>query len=151
MKITEEGVNHIDIAEALYNYLSTCPALPKEQLYLDFLPSETGTYAVELVPTEPIGKRYLDGSVVEELDFVLASRNPYGNSVSEQMENLKFFETFSSWLEEQNQKKNFPDLGTGKTVRRIETITSGALKSVTEKTARYETKLQLIYTKKGER
>ena len=72
-----------------------------------------------------------------------------GNYDAEARENLniaRFYEEFSSWIEEQNKNKNLPLLD-GATPLRLEVLTSGYLFRANTDTARYQIQCRLIYYK----
>ena len=65
--------------EAVRKWLRTYESLSSGRLGVDFLPEKAQTYSVDSVPGPEIVKRYLDGSAVKQFDFVLASREFFGD------------------------------------------------------------------------
>lgn len=49
-------------------------------------------------------RRYLDGSAVKQFDFVLASRVFYGDQITQNTDNLEWYEAFSDWVRGQNRR-----------------------------------------------
>jgi hypothetical protein len=139
------------IIEAVRAYLLTCPLLNGDKLNVDFLPEDAATYSVDVVPVTPIVKAYLDGSSNRQFLFVLATRSYYGDFIRQQIDNLGFFESFAEWLGAQNRARNFPDLGDGRTARKIEVTTSGYIFAPGADVARYQIQCKLHYFQKGER
>ena len=139
------------IIEAVRTYLATCPLLAGGKLNVDFLPPEAATYSVDVVPVKPIIKQYLDGSSNRQFLFVLATRAYYGEHIRQQIDNLCFFEDFDEWLDTQNRAQTFPDLGDGRTGRKLEVTTSGYVFAPDTDTARYQIQCRLSYYQKGER
>lgn len=139
------------IIEAVRTYLATCPLLTGGKLNVDFLPPEAATYSVDVVPVTPIIKQYLDGSSNRQFLFVLATRAYYGEHIRQQIDNLGFFEDFEEWLNTQNRAQTFPDLGNGRTGRKLEVTTSGYVFAPDTDTARYQIQCRLSYFQKGER
>ena len=141
------------IVEAVRAWLKTCPALEGERLNVDFLPTDAQTYAVEVVPCRETVKQYIDGSKIKRFLFVLASREVVSADIAQNTGNLAFYEDFAEWVERQNRRpKHLPDLGEGRTVRKIEVTTSGYLDYTDDhETARYQIQMELTYTQRGER
>ena len=139
------------IIESIRKYLSNCPLLTGGKLNVDFLPPEATTYSVDVTPVSPIVKSYLGGSSVRQFAFVLATRTYYGSDIRQQIDNLGFFEEFSSWIETQNHNRNWPYLGDEKKVQKLEVTTSGYVFAPETDTARYQIQCKLIYFQKGER
>lgn len=139
------------IIESVQRFLLTCPQLSEGKLNVDFLPPEAAAYSVDVVPVNPVIKRYMDGATQRQFLFVLASRTYYGDMIRQQLNNLGFFEKFSDWLETQNRAKNYPDLGDNRTVRKLEVTTSGYVFAPETNTARYQIQCRLEYFQKGDR
>lgn len=139
------------IIEAVRKYLEGCPLLNGGKLNVDFLPEEAATYSVDVVPVKPVVKAYLDGSSKRQFLFVFATRAYYGNHIRQQLDNLCLFEAFEEWVDKQNRARNFPDLGDGRTVQKMEVTTSGYVFAPDTDTARYQIQCRLSYFQKGER
>lgn len=139
------------IIEAVRKYLEGCPLLNGGKLNVDFLPEEAATYSVDVVPVKPVVKAYLDGSSKRQFLFVFATRAYYGDHIRQQLDNLCLFENFEEWVDKQNHARNFPDLGDGRTVQKMEVTTSGYVFAPDTDTARYQIQCKLSYFQKGER
>lgn len=137
--------------EAIRKYLGSCPVLDGGKLNVDFLPQNAATYSVDVVPTTPVVKRYLDGSSVRQFLFVFATRAFYGEHIRQQLDNLCLFEAFEEWVDKQNRTKTFPDLGEGRTVQKLEVTTSGYIFAPETDTARYQIQCRLSYFQKGDK
>lgn len=138
----------MNMIEAVRNYLCACPLLKDGALRVDYLGDQPTEYVVESVPTSAIVKRYADGGTLREFLFLFASREFYGADVLQNLENSGFYETFSAWIEEQDEKRNYPDFRGG-TVQKIETVTSGYLFDATENNARYQIQCRILYYQEG--
>lgn len=137
--------------EAVRAWLKIYPPLADGRLNVDCLPEEAKTWSVDVVPCTEVVKRYLDGSAVKQFLFVLASRYVHGKDVRQNTDNLAFYEGFSRWVEARNRERALPELGEGRTARRVEVTTSGYPFQVDEHgTARYQIQLKLTYYQKGE-
>ncbi len=56
------------IIESIRDYIKTCPYLTElAKVNVDFLPDDPTTYSIEQTPTEPILKKYMDGSMAHAL------------------------------------------------------------------------------------
>ena len=134
--------------ESIRKYISTCPLLADGKLNVDFLPADAASYSVDVTPVTPIVKSYLDGSSIRQFAFVLATRTYYGPHIRQQIDNLGFFEDFSDWIDMQNKKRNYPDLGEEKKAQKIEVTTSGYIFAPETDTARYQIQCRLTYYQK---
>lgn len=140
------------IIEALRSWLRTYPPLSKGRLAVDFLPKEAQTYSVDSVSCKEEVKRYLDGSSLRQFLFTLSSREFKGEDISQNVDNLAFYEGFSAWVAQQDRVRRLPDLGEGRRARKIEVSTSGYPFQVDDHgTARYQIQLRLEYFQKGRR
>lgn len=139
------------IIEAVREFILTCPLVDGQLLRIDFLPEEAATYSVDVTPTEPVVKKYMDGSSVRQFLFTLATRSYYDDYYRQQIDNLAFFERFTDWIEAQDSTGQFPELGEGKRPLRIRVTTSGYLFAPENETARYQIQCSLIYYQKGDR
>ena len=113
------------IIDGVRAWLKTYEGLADGRLSVDFLPEEAKSYSVDTVPTTEIVKN---------------------------VDNQAFYEGLSSWLESKSKRRQFPDIGMGRTVRTIE-ISSTAYPFIVDDhgTARYQLQLRLTYFQKGDR
>lgn len=138
--------------EALRGWLRTYEPLSAGRLAVDFLPKQARTYSVDSVPCKEEVKQYLDGSSLRQFLFTLSSREFKGEDITQNVDNLAFYEGFAAWVLQQNRARRLPALGEGRTARKIEVATSGYPFQVDEHgTARYQIQLRLEYFQKGER
>lgn len=140
------------IIDGVRAWLKTYAGLTDGRLSVDFLPEEAKSYSVDTVPTTEIVKRYLDGSSIRQYLFCVSSREFYSDDIAQNVDNQAFYEGLSSWLESKSKRRQFPDIGTGRTVRTIE-ISSTAYPFIVDDhgTARYQLQLRLTYFQKGDR
>ncbi len=137
------------IIEAVREYLQKYPGLQGNKINVDFLPPDAATYSVDVVPIKSVIKTYRDGSSVRQFAFVLASRTYWGPDYRQQIDNLCFFEALEEWLDTQNRKRKFPDLGETRTVRKMEVTTSGYAFAPDTDLARYQIQCKITYFQKG--
>jgi hypothetical protein len=140
------------IIDGVRAWLKTYEGLADGRLSVDFLPEEAKSYSVDTVPTTEIVKRYLDGSSIRQFLFCVSSREFYSDNIAQNVDNQAFYEGLAAWLERKSKLWQFPNIGTGRTVRSIE-ISSTAYPFVVDEhgTARYQLQLKLTYFQKGDR
>lgn len=140
------------IIDGVRAWLKTYEGLADGRLSVDFLPEAAKSYSVDTVPTTEIVKRYLDGSSIRQFLFCVSSREFYSDNIAQNVDNQAFYEGLAAWLERKSKLWQFPDIGTGRTVRSIE-ISSTAYPFVVDEhgTARYQLQLKLTYFQKGDR
>lgn len=102
-------------------------------------------YTIDILPSERIVKRYVDGSSIRQVELTFSSREPYGRDVIQNIQNSEFYEKFADWVEQNDDAGIYPDFGEGKTVRSMQVISSGYAVEVTEKTSRYQIQLRITY------
>lgn len=139
------------IIKALRDYISQCPYLYEfnKGINVDYLDNDSTTYSIEVVPCEPIIKRYINGDTKRQYDFIFASRESYGADVFQNIENSGFYEDFSSWIEEESSKGNLPSLEGNRESLEIKVSTTGYAFQTDDNSARYQIQLKLIYFQKG--
>lgn len=112
---------------------------------LDKLEEKTPSYSIESVPSEPVVKRYMDGSSVRKLTFYLCSRNLYG--MNENVDTSEFYERFSEWLEDCNTNKTLPELRDGKRALKFIANTDGYANDAEATYVQYQIQCELRYFK----
>ena len=119
------------------------------RLDVDFLGEDADTFSVDTIPSEEIIKRYKTGCV-KQFQFAVSSRRFYDQNIAQNIENLKFFEDLTEWVEAQARARNLPDMGAGKTAQKI-VVTSTAYPFVVSEDgkARYQLQMRLEYYKEA--
>lgn len=137
------------IIEGVRAWLKTYEGLADGRLSVDFLPEDAKSYSVDSVPTTEIVKRYLDGSSVRQFLFCISSREFFSDNITQNVDNLAFYEGLAAWLERKNRLRQFPSIGDDRTVRSVE-ISSTAYPFIVDEhgTARYQLQLRLTYYQK---
>ncbi|WP_298730918.1 hypothetical protein [uncultured Subdoligranulum sp.] len=82
---------------------------------------------------------------------MLRSVADYGADILQNLANSTLYEQLSAWFEEQTRKRNFPDLGPGRTVQSIEAQSTGYLMTAAPDVGRYQIQCRMIYYEKGTR
>lgn len=142
----------MSIIESIRDYILTCPYLGElAKVNVDFLPEDPTTYSIEQTPSEPIIKKYLDGTTDRQLTFVFACRMFYSDETINNITNSGFFERFQDWLFDNSEVGILPELKEGLIPDRIEAISSGYLYDISGDltNARYQIQCRLLYEKEG--
>ena len=133
------------LIECVRDFILTFPDLDENGcLYVDYLVDQAIEYSVETVPCDPVFKRYTDGGCMKQFLFLFASREYYSADVIQCIENLSFYEDFSSWINQKNRSGELPDLD-GRDPVSIEVLTGGYAFDADAETARYQIQLRLLY------
>lgn len=139
------------VIDALRTYFLGCPLMADSRLNIDYLPEKGVEYSIDTSPAEEIIKSYMSGSTLRQYSFTVSSVNDYGSDTLQNMANSGFFEKLSSWLEDQTKKRNFPLLDEGRTVRKIEALSTGYLMSAGPDVGKYMIQCRLTFFQKGDR
>lgn len=133
------------VMECVRNWLTTYPEL-KGRVDVDFLDEDADAYSIDTVPCKELVKRYRDGSTVKQFQFVIASRRVYEQNIGMNLENLKFFEDLTAWIENKAAEKQLPIMDNNRTALNIE-VTSTAYPFVVSEDgkARYQLQVTLYY------
>lgn len=133
----------------IVDYFTQCPLLSKGYIRVDSLGPRPIEYGIAALPCDPIVKKYVDGSSMRQYLFAVTSREYYSIDMIQNIKNSEFYENLADWFESQNNAHDYPDLGPGKTVQRMELVTSGYLFATDRKTARYQLEIRIIYHKEA--
>lgn len=136
------------LMESVRNFIKQCPHIDifSSALGVDYLAKNNKSYSIEEVPCTPSIKKYIDGSGIYQYIFIFSSREAYGADVLTNIDNLGFYELFSTWLEEQSELKNLPKLENGDALK-IEALTNGYALEIDIDNARYQIQCKLTYFK----
>lgn len=136
----------VSTINAIREYIKKCPYLDNGRILgVDRLGADPIEYTIDTVPCEPIIKEYIDGSSVRQIEFIFGSREKYGQDVMQNIMNSDFYENFACWIEQQDEKRVFPDFGKWRSVLSIEVLTNGYAHDVTPNTSRYQIQLRITY------
>lgn len=134
------------IIESIRNYIGQLDCMDTYIININYLGHEADSFSLEEVPTNPIIKRYLDGSAMRQYQFVFCSREPYSNEILQNIENSTFYEDFANEIENKNDNNILPILNNGESIA-IEVISTAYTVSVTEDTSMYQINLRFKYRK----
>jgi len=137
------------IIESVRNFIKTCPYLERfdgaVSVNVDCLSEEATSYSIEKIPTSPILKKYVGGGSLRQEVFIFCSREGYGEDVFQNIENSGFYEKFSEWIEEMNNKEIYPVLDEKRIPQKIEVTTNGYVFGTDIDNARYQIEFRLVY------
>lgn len=138
------------IIESIRNYISDldCMATFANAINANFLDGEVDSFSIEEVPTEPIVKKYIDGSSVRQFQFAFCSREPYGAEILQNIDNSSFYEDFSNEIEEKNNRNILPIGDSNIEPIELKVTSSAYVVTTEEDTAMYQINLNFKYFKK---
>lgn len=139
----------MSLVKNIREFIKKCPYLNDYEgavrIGVDYLGEGASTYSIEAVPSQPVVKKYIDGSSVRQELFIFSSREAWGEDVFQNLENCEFYENFSKWLEEMNVKKQFPNIGSKRHIRKIELLSNGYAFAVDVDKAQYQIQFRIVY------
>lgn len=137
------------VIESVRNWLKEYPGL-SGRLDVDFLGEDADTYSVDTIPSEEVIKRYMGGGRKKQFQFAISSRRFYDQNIKQNVENLKFFEDLTAWVEAKAKARDLPKMDGGRTAQKI-IVTSTAYPFVVTEDgkARYQLQMRLEYYKEA--
>ena len=149
----------MDKNNAVIEFLKTCPAIQSNPLFFNFAEKDKEGTNRFITETDKKKKTYIDGSVLKQYTFTIASYVPVAYSAvvgdsdfkDQNMENMAIVqEKILDWIEEQADNANYPDFGSECNIEDMKTLTSypdldGVDKSVNPPIARYSIGVQIDY------
>ena len=134
----------------LRKFLMGCPflAVPQDggipRIQVDHLSGTPSVYAINITPSQPWVRRYVDGGGIKQLTFIFRSLAVYGGTdILTSIENIDFFQRFSKWLE-----KTRPDIPGW---IKVEPLSEGYIFDVQDgqDKASYQIQCRVLYTAEG--
>lgn len=108
-------------------------------------------YAVLSIPSQLRTRENILGEEVpldeQEQSFMFAAKLPYGEDITQELENLAFFQDVTNWLYEQNAAKNFPDWESGRIKSIVPTLTP-TISRVGADAAEYRIQIKITYLRR---
>lgn len=135
--------------EEIRQFIGTCPLFSNNRINVNYLGDKPAMYSIDSVPANLVVKEYADGGQLCQQLFVLASRELYTKSLSENIAVTRFYEEFSDWVDRCNQERELPRLGARCTAQSIEVLTGQYLFDTGDADARYQIQCRLIYYKEA--
>lgn len=135
--------------DSIRTYIAKCPYLNEyARLNVDYLMDEVETYSVnESAGYNPIEFEDILGNQTKQFIFNFDSKLHWNSEIQNNIDNSKFFENFRNWLEENNRKGVYPQLGEYETPFFIGAETNGYIFATNADEAIYRIQCKLEYTK----
>lgn len=134
------------IIESVRDYFLKCPYLEDDvRLSVDFLGDQPLEYGIYTEPISPTIKKYVDGDELKQFSFIFTTRSVMTGDLVTQLENSAFFDYLIEWIEEQNNKKIYPDLEGTRYPTKLEIVTNGYLSSADIGSSQYQIQMRLVY------
>ena len=137
------------IIDALEKYFIGCELLKDGALRVDYLGEKPVEYTIEVLPCDPVVKRYLGGSTVRQYLFAFGSREFYSQERLQNIQNSAFYERLADWVETKSKSWVLPELPDGMEAQQLEVVSSGYLFDGSMTNARYQIQLRLLYFKEA--
>lgn len=137
------------IIDALEKYFIGCELLKDGALRVDYLGEKPVEYTIEVLPCDPVVKRYLGGSTVRQYLFAFGSREFYSQERLQNIQNSAFYERLADWVETKSMSGVLPELPDGMEAQQLEVVSSGYLFDGSMTNARYQIQLRLLYFKEA--
>jgi hypothetical protein len=138
------------IIDALEKYFIGCELLKDGALRVDYLGEKPVEYTIEVLPCDPVVKRYLGGSTVRQYLFAFGSREFYSQERLQNIQNSAFYEQLADWVETRSVSGILPELPDGMEAQQLEVVSSGYLFDGSMTNARYQIQLRLLYFKEAQ-
>lgn len=137
------------IIDALEKYFIGCELLKDGALRVDYLGEKPVEYTIEVLPCDPVVKRYIGGSTVRQYLFAFGSREFYSQERLQNIQNSAFYERLADWVETKSMSGVLPELPDGMEAQQLEVVSSGYLFDGSMTNARYQIQLRLLYFKEA--
>lgn len=138
------------IIEEIREFIKTCPHLKTYnnalRINVNYLDEDPTSYSIEEIPCKPVLKKYVDGSTVNQYQFVFCSRESYSSDILDNIDNSGFYENFAEWINQKNRAKDLPNI---EGIISINVVTNGYLVQTTEDKCRYQIDLMITYLRRN--
>lgn len=137
--------------DSIREYISKCPYLKEYvEINVDYLKDKVVAYSVNpSVGFDPVVSEDIVGNQEKQFLFTFDSKLYWNSEVQNNIDNSKFYEDFSNWLDNNNKNGIFPTLQKGETPTRIKALTNGYVFQTNSDEAIYRIQCKLEYTKEG--
>lgn len=114
---------------------------------VNYLSENIDNFSIEEIPSQPIIKKYANGSTVRQFQFAFCSREIYSMEILQNIENSGFYETLCNEIETNNNNNIFPILENGLESLDLEITSTPYIISVDDNTGIYQVNFRLKYFK----
>ena len=137
--------------DSIREYIAKCPYLKEYvEINVDYLKDKVVAYSVNpSVGFDPVVSEDIVGNQEKQFLFTFDSKLYWNSEVQNNIDNSKFYEDFSNWLEENNKKGIFPALNEGEYPTRIQALTNGYIFATNSDEAIYRIQCKFEYMKEG--
>lgn len=135
----------------LRELLLTCPYFNDlKAIGVDMLSKDNNTASIEKTPVKSLIKDKLNGNKLKQTAFVIRANFPHSNELENNIKNSDFYDNFEDWIDELNDKGDFPFYTKDKEVYEIDITTCGYLVNINPnlRQACYQIQLIVKYEKK---
>lgn len=131
-------------------FVSKVKELAGSMLNFNFSPESPNSISLLTNYSDKVRKKYITGDTLKEYGFSIIIVKEYSSESDDlNLEAMNFAQTFMEWLEEQNEKKEYPDFGENCTIEKMENLQNMPnLSGVNYEAglARYMIQVRIIYT-----
>ena len=131
-------------------FVSKVKELAGSMLNFNFSPESPNSISLLTNYSDKGRKKYITGDALKEYGFSIIIVKEYSSESDDlNLEAMNFAQTFMEWLEEQNEKKEYPDFGENCTIEKMENLQNMPnLSGVNYEAglARYMIQVRIIYT-----
>ena len=137
--------------DSIREYIAKCPYLEEYvEVNVDYLKDKVVAYSVNpSVGFNPVVSEDVVGNQERQFLFTFDSKLYWNSEVQNNIDNSKFYEDFSNWLENNNKNGIFPTLQKGETPIKIEALTNGYIFQTNSDEAIYRIQCKFNYMKEG--
>ena len=125
--------------ELIKEFIEQCPLLKGGKVNVDYLKDKLFSYSIDETPTTTILRRFPDGGCKKQINFDFSIQAPF--NALENINNSKFCDDFTKWIEEQEKNGNLPEIDGAEEI----SCNRGTILQTTETTAIYVIPMQIIY------
>lgn len=135
--------------DSVREYIAKCPFLNEYKLLnVEYLISDIEAYSInENAGYDPVESEDIIGNQTRQFLFTFDSRLHWNDEIKNNIDNSIFFENFRKWLEDNNNKGVYPNLGKGETPFFIGAETNGYIFATNADEAIYRIQCKLEYIK----
>ena len=131
-------------------FVSKVKELAGSMLNFNFSPESPNSISLLTNYSDKVRKKYITGDALKEYGFSIIIVKEYSSESDDlNLEAMNFAQTFMEWLEDQNEKKEYPDFGENCTIEKMENLQNMPnLSGVNYEAglARYMIQVRIIYT-----
>lgn len=124
--------------------------LAGSMLNFNFSPESPNSISLITNYSDKVRKKYITGDALKEYGFSIIIVKEYSSESDDlNLEAMNFAQAFMEWLDEQNEKKEYPDFGEKCTIEKMENLQNMPnLSGVNYEAglARYMIQVRIIYT-----